>query len=187
MRVLVVGFALMLSGGAARAEGICDFRAYTHSVPPAQVAIHAEPSAQSAVLGMAPVEPPGSDLAEFGPEFRILEMRNGWAKVTDVTSFLRTETGPDGWIDGREIAFIAQTEIAFTAPNATSDPVWSGENWPYPTAVLDCEGEWAKITFEDFEFVGSGRVIKGLVTGWVRGVCPAQETSCEGLFGDRRP
>jgi hypothetical protein len=184
-----VGFVwlLLLSAGAGRADGLCNFRAYTQSVPPKQVAIHAGPSADTPVLGMAPVEPPGSNFAEFGSEFRVVKMQDGWAYVTDVTSFYRTVVGPDGWIDGREVAFVAQTEMVFARPDAASGQVWSGENWPYPAAVLDCDGDWAQIVFEDFEFVGADRVAKGMVTGWLRGICSIQETSCDGTFGDHQP
>jgi hypothetical protein len=196
LRCFVISLALMLSAGVSLADGLCNFRAYSRAVLPDQVAIHAEPSAGSAILGPAPVEPPGTEFAEFGAEFHVVEMRDGWAKVTGATSFERTATGPDGWIDGRQIAFEAQTQIAFAAPDAGSERVWSGDNWPYPTAVLDCDGDWALIVFEDYEFVdvfendefvAVDRVVNGLVTGWVRGICAAQETSCEGKAGDGPP
>jgi hypothetical protein len=187
LQCFLTSLALMGSAGVSLADGLCNFRVYSRAVLPDQVPIHAEPSAGSAILGIAPVEPPGSEFADFGAEFRVVAMRDGWAKVTGATSFERKATGPDGWINGRQIAFEAQTQIAFAAPDAGSQRVWSGDHSPFPTAVLDCHGEWALIVFEDDEFVDTGRVVRGLVTGWVRGICAAQETSCEGMAGDRLP
>ena len=175
----------LLMAGPAMADGICDFAAYTRSADLGHIAIHAGPSATSDVVGMAPIEPPESEYAQFGTEFRVLEMRDGWAKVTDVTSFDRTGKGPDGWIDGQQIGLSAQTSKAFAAADADSAVMWASENlWPYADALLDCDGEWALVRFDDIDISATPSVVTGSVTAWVRGVCAAQETTCDGVKGD---
>ena len=51
--------------------------------------------------------------------------------------------------------------------------------------VLDCSGEWARIRFADYHRQGDERIIAGFLTGWVRGICGSQRTTCDGLVGDR--
>jgi hypothetical protein len=181
----VLGLAMLIASPAV-ADGSCAFDAYTGSDDLADIPIHAGPSDASAVLGMAPVEVPDSDYAEFGTGFRVVEMQDGWARITDVTSVDGTATGPDGWIDGRHIGFEAQTEVAFAAPDAASDVVWAGEQWPFADGLLDCSGAWALIRFGTVDGSGPEPVVTGPVTGWVRGVCANQLTTCDGIWGDWR-
>ncbi len=182
---LVLGWIVVLAMPAL-ADGACTFDAYTALDDRAGIPIHAGPSATTDVLGLAPVETPGSDYAAFGTGFRVTEMQNGWARIADVVSVDGTATGPDGWIDGRHIAFEAQTEVAFAAPDAAADVVWAGEQWPFAQGLLDCDGAWALIRFDAIQMSGGQRVVTGSVTGWVRGVCGNQLTTCDGTFGDRR-
>jgi hypothetical protein len=170
--------ALCLLPLPAVAQSVCAFDAYTDFANPAP-AIHAEPSAGSAQVGIAPHGSEAEDGFAFGAYVTVTEMQDGWAHVTNVVGWNDTTTAPDGWIDGENIMFTAQTDVMFAQPDPMSDVVWDVSEWPYIDALLDCDGAWAKIVFHDDDEVGH--------TGWVRGICATQETTCDGIFGDKAP
>jgi hypothetical protein len=162
----------------AAAKSICAFDAYTDYNAPAP-AIHAGPSEAAAQIGTAPRVVAEGDDFTFGAYVTVTEMQDGWAYVTHVVDWNGETTGPDGWINGENIMFTAQTDVMFAQPDPMSDVVWDVSAWPYIDTLLDCDGEWAKITFHDDDEVDH--------TGWVRGICAIQETTCDGTFGDKGP
>jgi hypothetical protein len=174
--LVVIGMATCLAG-QAMAQTACSFEAYTLADPAVEVQIMDGPSADATVLGIAPqFQPEGEDLI-FGAEFTVTGMQDGWARVRNVTDWNRDATAPDGWIRGDLIRFVAQTETAFAWPDAGSAVIWqSTDIWPTAFALHDCVGDWAEISFRDDE--------PQTVTGWVRGICGVQETSCDGVQGD---
>jgi predicted amino acid-binding ACT domain protein len=188
MTMMRAVFALaMLVGSPSFADGVCALPGFSENDDAVEVHLLAEPFDGAARVGIAPrVVPEGEDSARSA-EFTIVEMRDGWARVENVVSFDLTQTAPPGWINGELIWFVAQTEVAFTAPDAASEVVWSGDHWPVARAVLDCDGDWALIRFDNVQLVNSDFVSLGEVTGWVRGVCMLQETTCDGTYGDRLP
>ncbi len=184
MRRGLVQLAIASFASPAFADGTCDFRGFSEDDDAVEVHILAGPSADNLVVGIAPrLVPEGEDFARSA-EFDIVEMRDGWARVENVISFDQTQTATPGWIHGDLIWFSVQTSKAFAAPDAGSDIVWSGDNWPVARAVLDCAGEWALIRFDDVQLVGNDFVSQGEVTAWVRGICGLQETTCDGMQGD---
>jgi hypothetical protein len=184
MRSLVFGFAV-LAASPVLAEGACSLPGFSEDDDAVEVHILIAPHEGAARAGIAPrLVPQGEDFARSA-EFDIVEMRDGWARVENVVSFDGAVTAPAGWINGNLIWFVAQTEAAFAAPDAAADVVWSGDNWPVARAVLDCSGDWALIRFDNVQMVNNDFVSQGEVTGWVRGVCGLQETTCDGTFGDR--
>jgi hypothetical protein len=175
---------LVLVAGPAFADGTCTLPGFGADDDAVEVHILAGPSDESPIVGIAPrLVPEGEDFARSA-EFDIVEMRDGWARVENVVSFDGTQIALPGWIHGSLIWFVVQTEKAFAAPDAAADVVWSGDNWPVARAILDCDGDWALIRFDDVQLVGNDFVSQGEVTAWVRGVCGLQETTCDGLQGD---
>jgi hypothetical protein len=162
----------------AAAQSTCAFDAYTDFDNPAP-AIHAAPSADSAQVGIAPHGTEADDGFAFGADVTVTAMQDGWARVTNVVSWNDQPTAPDGWIDGAGIMFTAQTDVMFAAPDPASEVVWDMTGTPYIDVLLDCDGEWAKVSFADDDEVTH--------TGWVRGICSTQETTCDGIFGDKAP
>lgn len=180
----VAQLVILCFAGPALAERACTVPGFSEDDDAVEVHILAAPAEDAAILGIAPrLVPEGEDFARSA-EFDITEMQNGWARVENVTSFDQTVQASSGWIYGDLIWFVAQTEKAFTAPDSAAEVVWSGENWPVARAVLDCAGEWALIRFDDVAWVGDDLVSQGEVTGWVRGICSLQETTCDGVEGD---
>jgi hypothetical protein len=178
---------IVLAASPAFADGTCRLPGFSADDDAVDVHILAGPSAEDPIVGIAPrLVPEGEDFARSA-EFDIIAMRDGWARVENVVSFDGTQTAGSGWINGNLIWFVAQTEMAFAAPDAAADVVWSGDNWPVARAVLDCDGDWALIRFDDVQLVGNDFVSQGEVTAWVRGVCGLQETTCDGTYGDVRP
>jgi hypothetical protein len=183
MRSVVIGVAL-LAASPVLAQGPCTLPGFSANNDAVEVHILTEPREGATIAGIAPrAVPEGEDFA-FSAEFDIVEMQDGWARVENVTSFDGTQTAPAGWINGGLIWFVAQTGLAFAAPDAGAEAVWTGDNWPVARALLDCEGEWALIRFDDVRLVDDAFTSQGEVTGWVRGVCGLQETTCDGVAGD---
>lgn len=182
----VIGLVICMASPAF-ADGACALRGFSADDDAVEVHILAGPSADDLIVGIAPrLVPEGEDFARSA-EFDIVEMRGGWARVENVVSFDQTQNAGQGWIHGDLIWFSVQTEMAFAAPDAGAEVVWTGDNWPVARAVLDCTGEWALIRFDDVQLVGNDFVSQGEVTAWVRGACGLQETTCDGTYGDRRP
>jgi hypothetical protein len=170
--------ALCLLPLPAAAQSICAFDAYTDWSGPGP-AIHAGPSADTERLGWAPHSTIDDEGSVFGAYVTVTEMQDGWAHVTDIVSWSDENTAPDGWINGDDILFTAQTDVMFAAPDPVSAVVWQLNDYSYIKALLDCDGEWAKViirTDNEVDF-----------TGWVRGICAIQETTCDGTFGDKAP
>ena len=175
-RWALLGMAVWCAGPVA-AESVCAFQAYTVADPSVEVHIVDAPRAGAKVLGVAPHYQPEGEEWLFGPEFTVTGMQDGWARVRDVTDWNREAWGPDGWINGELIRFVAQTETVFAGPDAGAAVVWQSTNiWPTAFAVHDCTGEWAEISFRE-----DG---PQTVRGWVRGICGIQETTCDGVQGD---
>jgi hypothetical protein len=172
--------ALLVSCAASpcAAASTCRFDAYTDWGSQAP-AIHAGPSADTPQIGIAPHTTAEGDDFVFGAYVTVTAMQNGWAHVTNVVDWNYEKSAPDGWIDGADIAFIAQTDVMFARADPASQVIWSGPDQPYAKALLDCDGQWAKITFTNEAAEDH--------TGWVRGICAIQETTCDGVRGDKLP
>lgn len=171
---------------AAHADGLCDFDGYTDGTHPWDVAIHAGPSLDSAVIGVAPRAAQGSDYEGFGADFSVVEMKDGWARIANLQDADGNHFKTEGWIDGAYVQFVPQTEVAFAVPDQTGPVVWSGSD-PFSNALLDCHGEWALIRFDLVDTDGQVWLASGQQIGWVRGICASQTTTCDGLIGDRHP
>ncbi|MEZ5716480.1 MAG: hypothetical protein R3D85_15830 [Paracoccaceae bacterium] len=173
-----------LAATGAAADGACHIPAWSDPDVPGEPPVHAAPSADSPVLGHAPRPGPNSDIAGFGADFTVTALRDGWARIADVADPDSGRAGPDGWIDARLVTFVAQTQVAFAAPDPAAPPVWTGDQWPVTGALLECRGAWALLRFTPVTLVEGDWVAGAPVTGWVRGICGNQWTTCDGLNGD---
>jgi hypothetical protein len=186
------GTALAAQPGAAqpsradRPARTCNFDAYSND--PSGQAVHAAPSADARVVGRLTAygrHYPAADEIETGASFDVIAARNGWFYIINVERPI-DEAGPDesgrvrdpieGWIRGAGIAFEIQSEKGFTRPNRRARLVWSSrEGFSHRSRLLDCSGEWAQISWTN-----RGRA----ATGWFRGICGSQWTTCDGAGGD---
>lgn len=187
MRHILAGLVLLLPAPAL-AGGPCDFPAFGNTRLADPIAIHAAPAAGSPVVGLAPHGETGTEFEGESAYFKVVAMQDGWARVEDGQSADYETALPDGWVDSALLTLFAQTELAFVAPDPASNPVWQAmemEDGVAAEVVLDCSGEWARIRFADYHRQGDERIIAGFLTGWVRGICGSQRTTCDGLVGDR--
>ncbi|MCY1128046.1 hypothetical protein OU426_14375 [Frigidibacter sp. RF13] len=140
--------------------------------------ILAGPDAAAVRIGTVPmVDDP--DHGRMSGELTITDIRDGYAAVTGVHAWGNPDqTAPDGWVNVADLAFVAQTQKGFTAPDPTADVIWQDEDWIYPDRIAQlvaCEGDWVALRLADQ---------KTDAPIWVRGICGAQETTCDGTTGD---
>ena len=171
---------------AALAQEACNIPAYSVGNLGVRIAVHEAPELSSPVLGALIRGENGTDDEGLGAEFTIVEAKDGWVRIAGVTGIDGVGPGgPEGWIDGAYVRFVAQAELGFAAPDAGSDVAYANQNWPFAQAVLDCSGEWAQIRFDLVQDGAEDWVALGQTTAWVRGACSNQRTTCDGVYGDR--
>jgi hypothetical protein len=166
-----------LLGSPAMAQDACQIAASARTGSYMKVPIHAAPTSTSEVLEVAPEYRDEATGRVLGARFVVVEMRNGWARVTNVTDWSRTVSASDGWIGAINIALAPQTYRGFAVASPSSKLIWEGTNWPAAEVLIDCKGEWGKVRLRTAEAAES-------VTAWVRGFCDNQADICEGVGGD---
>jgi hypothetical protein len=167
----------LLLGVPAVAQASCQIVASAKTGQFLKVPIYAGPSSTSEVLGIAPEYRVGTNDPGLGARFVVTEMRNGWARVSEVTDWSGEVPGPDGWIGPMNIMLIPQTRRGFAVASAASQVVWEGEDWPQADGLLDCQGEWGRVRLLPAEGAAT-------ITAWVRGFCDDQAKPCEDVTGD---
>lgn len=166
-----------LLGSPAMAQDSCEIAASARTGSFMKIPIHAAPTSTSEVLEVAPEYRDDATGAVLGARFVIAEMRNGWARVTNVTDWSQTVPGSDGWIGAINIALAPQTYRGFAVASPSSKVIWEGTDWPAAEVLIDCKGEWGKVrvrTEADAE----------PVTAWVRGFCDNPTETCTDVIGD---
>ena len=167
-----------LLGSPAMAQDACQIAASARTTGSfMKVPIHAAPTSTSEVLEVAPEYLDEATGNVLGARFVIAEMRNGWARVTNVTDWSQTVVGPDGWIGAINIALVPQTYRGFAVASPSSKIVWEGTEWPTAELLIECKGEWGKVRLRGGEDPTP-------VTAWVRGFCDTPDATCEGVTGD---
>jgi hypothetical protein len=160
--------------------------------------VRAEPRAESKLLGRIYGDSPGEDGRPA--TFEVRDSRDGWLLIegaaddTQLTGADRPMYSGRGWIRGEGVGFTAQSEQAFARPDFASDIVVEGDWFDgLPAeAVLGCDGSWVHARWRidrraEFKYRPEAVVSRDPLTveGWVTGVCPIQETTCDGLSGSR--
>lgn len=178
--------------------GQCRFSGFSRDTDPKGLNVRAKPSASSKIVAVLPpilLAPKGQGgglrSGSRAPDFDVVEAKNGWFRIQNVTTYqLDAQTGDwefvksdriKGWISGKYLDFVIQSEIGFERPNPSSGRVWQEQDISQPfknfdqNRVLDCQGGWAKIEWRESQ---------RLKRGWFRGICGVQETTCDGALGD---
>ncbi|MCU0908519.1 MAG: hypothetical protein MUF73_14030 [Rhodobacteraceae bacterium] len=175
--------ALMVGAGdvaaeTVRGQDLCAVDAYVRPGLTKAPPLRASPAEGSPVTGHLPmVHDP--DRGWMGPSVVITGIREGHAGVRDIRVWDGEDIPLTGWIATPALAFVVQTYRGFAAPDPSAPVVWSGDDWITPDRIadiLDCRGEWVALRLLD-------PAIAAPV--WVRGVCGGQETTCDGVQGDR--
>jgi hypothetical protein len=165
--------------------------------------VHAEPDAGSRMLGRILGVAPGD---EGRPAtFEVLDSRDGWLLIDGATDDPQINGGIDrpmyhgkGWIRGEGVGVSAQADQGFVRPDFASEIVSEG-GWfdgdMRPVAILGCDGSWVHarwtrgpeppphpVRYSPAAIVSRDPLV---IDAWVTGVCPAMETTCDGLSGNR--
>jgi hypothetical protein len=151
--------------------------------------VRAAPSFAAPIIGrMTHQLPPGED--EYrGVDILVTAISGDFVKIEPVKA--DAEYGiaatPGGWLPFGDVYFVMQTSAGFARPDPESRQVYAIDDWVYRNMIvrlLDCRGEWLKLVVsENYEEDGEHRS-PPLVTGWFRGFCGVEETTCDGVKGD---
>jgi hypothetical protein len=191
------GYDTCLVGTRGTPDKPCfEFMAYLQGATEREV--RAEPRADAKVLGRIYGDSPGEDGRPA--TFEVRDSRDGWLLIegaaddTQLTGADRAMYSGRGWIRGEGVGFGAQASQVFTKPDFAGEIAAEGEWFDgLPAeAVLGCDGSWVharwKIVGLDRMKVNPQAVVSRnplIVEGWVTGVCNVQETTCDGLNGNR--
>lgn len=173
--------------------------------------VRSDPSGTAPELGR--ILPPAKGSDGYDParaEFRIVGSKNGWLEV-EGAAFDPALYGPNppqmftgrGWIAGGGVLVFVQSELGFARPTHTAPVLIDArpDNGMLeefgPRRIVGCEGHWV---LADFDPVWrSGSMVRRLayrpeavikvrphrLRAWVTGICNLQETSCDGISGNR--
>ncbi|OSZ72251.1 hypothetical protein CAP39_02535 [Sphingomonas sp. IBVSS1] len=163
------------------------------------------PSPKGNVLGIIPAQ----GRLDFPATFEILESRNGWLKIRNAgfdTALVGDKVPPtytgEGWISGKGVGVVVQARLGFAAPS--HDAPWLVDARPdnhldsvQQRAIVGCAGNWVLVDwlFEAKPSYGATAlayrpqavVSRTPITlrAWSTGICNIQETTCDGVDGDR--
>lgn len=185
-------FALLWTGvgSALGPPEACMVRGWSVSQATEGLPVRLRPSRRSPERGRLPpfVDYRGGLHSGRGPTFAIVESRGGWVRIAEVSTAGIVGQGYDadlewresdleGWIPGEAVNFVLQTRKGFARPDPASAVIFQAADWygPPDWTLVDCDREWVRIAWRDEA---------GRTTAWFRGVCGAQETTCDGVRGD---
>jgi hypothetical protein len=188
--------------GARQCTGI---RGYLDDPAPGGRRVHAAPDAGSPVLGRI-AEPLPEANGGWAVGFAINSSRDGWLQIEGAGDDSQLSEGMDrpmyhgaGWIRGNGVSVTVQATQAFSEPRH-SGPIVLRVIAPEvldgtPAAlrqVVACDGAWilgrweirepARVRYSPGAVVSTSPLV---VEAWATGICNIQETSCDGLSGDR--
>lgn len=182
-----------------------DIDGYLDDHDPAGRNVRDTPSTAGALLGVVP--PQGK--LDFPPSFTILESRHGWLKIKNaafdtqlVGNVVPQTFSGEGWISGKGVRVTLQTQLGFAAPS--HDAPWLVDGRPdhyfdgvKQSAIVGCSGHWVLVdwlfdlnpsndskllTYREQAIVSRSPIT---FRAWSTGVCNNQETTCDGVNGDR--
>ena len=168
---------LISFGAPAMAQETCRIAASARTGAFMKVPIHAAPTSTSEVLDIAPEYRDANGGPTLGARFVVTEMRNGGARVTEVTDWSRTVPASDGWVGVVNIQLMPQSRRGFAVASPSSLVLWEGEGWPMAEVLLACKGDWGRVRLRE---PGDAEP----VDAWVRGFCDDQAAPCEDVSGD---
>lgn len=158
----------------------CSIQAYAQ--PPQDHRVRAAPDRKAATVGRLRATRYDADDIE-GAYVTVVALENGWAKIADAPAPNElAHPVPAGWVPTDTLGLVLQTRLGFAAPNPASAVVHREEDDIGRRRIqrfLGCSGEWLHLRIRGLD----GRS----VTGWFRGACANQRTSCDGVPGDWPP
>lgn len=187
-------------GGARKCSGI---RGYLNDGTAGGRAVRKQPDDASPVLGRVapPSTGPGGDY-EVAVGFDILASRDGWLLIEGAADDVeltgqpaRSNYSGRGWIRSERVAVGLQTGQAFAEPRHSSALLVRAAE---PNSLADlveiaaCDGNWvlgrwrpsapSTVRYEPAAVVSTDPLT---LEAWATGICNIQETSCDGVSGDR--
>lgn len=179
-----------------------DIRGYLQDESPAGRAVHRGPDFASPILGrIAPPDRDEWDGHDVAAGFDILTGHRGWLLVEGARDDPALTGKPPrpvysgrGWIRGEGVRVGLQTSQAFARPSHDSDLVVEapGHGLDHMAGIVACDGRWVLARWRlgppPVLRYSRSAIVAGeprLVEGWATGICNNQETSCDGVSGDR--
>ena len=152
--------------------------------------VRAAPSFNAPIIGRMTHQLPPGEEEHRGVAIEVTAISGDFVKIQPVRA--DAEYGiaatPGGWLAFADVYFVMQTAAGFARPDPKSREVFAIDDWIYRNMIvslLDCRGEWLKLVVsEDYEENGEDNHKATLVTGWSRGFCGVEETTCDGVTGD---
>jgi hypothetical protein len=194
---------------AMAAETACILQGWSSDRDRKGLNVRARPDIRAPIVGNIPFDPgkPDQDYRGFGVQFDILASRNGWIKIRNATDGHQRPGLADkqiyrgeGWVHGSRVTFyvqsarvraqpsreaplIAEMRIPRTHKGQTNwDPEWLTDVAKLE-AVIACDGAWALVRYRGkTELAGEALAPEAIAkdgAGWVTGICPVQETTCD--------
>jgi len=187
-------------------ETACQLHGWSIDIDPKGTNVRAAPSAKARVVGKLPayVVTGGGLSGGYGIEFDIIGSHNGWLKITGAKDDPdrsgkppRSTYAGTGWISGNLVWFAVQSRLGYAEPDSSSarllDLMYG--NWLAERAkierVVACQGKWALLDFRLLDptdnLIPLPKAQRERGRAWFRGICGAQETTCDGVVPDDKP
>jgi hypothetical protein len=199
---------------AMAAEKACILQGWSSDREPRGLNVRARPDIRARIIGNIPFDSgkPDEDYRGFGVQFDILASHNGWIKIRNAADGYQRPGLVDkpiykgeGWVHGSRVTFYVQSARVRAHPAREApliaemrmsqthkgETTWVPE-WLTDIArieiVLACEGKWALVRYRGKTELAGEKLAPESVAkdgaGWVTGICPAQETTCDMAVND---
>jgi hypothetical protein len=180
-----------------------DIRGYLYDQAEGGRIVHARPDAASPVLGrVAPPDKGPNGVSDVAVGFDILASRDGWLLIegaADDTALTerpaRSMYSGRGWIRSERVGVGLQTSQAFAQPRHSSAMLARAVEPGSLDNLFEigaCDGHWvlgrwrpsppSTIRYQRSAVISADPLT---LEAWATGICNIQETSCDGVSGDR--
>lgn len=197
---------------ASRAEApngatACAFSAWANYDKPS-ITVRDTPSANARALGQIPTKPAaGEPEYSYSVTFDVKQAQDGWLKIANASDAYNEEEFPDqarrtvyqgeGWIRADDARVGIQSARGYLKPDAASPRLVDlGGDWLTEVGKIQgiraCHEDWVLLDYlvdrkrspqDDIVERAKGEQLAG--RAWFRGLCEAQETSCDMKSVDR--
>jgi hypothetical protein len=194
--------------GETKCHGF-NFSGWSIDPDPKGLNVRAGPSIKAKILGTLPSYAFYGNERYVGPEFDIIGSKNGWLRIKNGRDYAalsyefkprKTYSGV-GWIHGSRVRFAVQSGLGYQRPDKTSPQLLNISNdWLTDmgaiTKVLACQGKWVLLDYKierkrtetgELDEYSPAEQKKTRGRAWFLGVCPSQETTCDGVTPDTKP
>jgi len=188
---------------AGQRRECADIQGYLNDEAASGRAVHARPDAASPLLGR--VAPPDRDpkgVYDIAVGFGILASRDGWLLIEGASDDPVLTERPArymysgrGWIRSERVTVGLQTTQGFAQPHHSSAMLIRAlgpNSLDNLVEIAACDGQWVlarwrpsqarAIRYEPAAVISADPLT---LEAWATGICNIQETSCDGVSGDR--